>query len=76
MSELALNHETNVKLRVLGERMLPRPAGISTYSPPVLALAAAGTLGTTAALTLQHGVMIPAMLGVMLWRYQEYSHRH
>ena len=40
------------------------------------ALAGAGTLGTTAALTLQHGVMIPAMLGVMLWRYQEYSRGH
>ena len=39
------------------------------------ALAAAGTLGTSPALTVQHGVMIPAMLGVMLWRYQEYSHR-
>jgi hypothetical protein len=31
---------------------------------------------SAAALGLQHAVMIPAMLGVMLWRYEEYSHAH
>jgi hypothetical protein len=40
------------------------------------ALAWAGVLESGAALGVQHGVMIPAMLGVMLWRYQEYSHPH
>ena len=40
------------------------------------ALAVAGVLGETGALTLQHVVMIPAMLGVMLWRYDEYTRRH
>jgi hypothetical protein len=40
------------------------------------ALAWAGLLGAGAALGIQHAVMIPAMLGVMLWRYQEYSHSH
>jgi hypothetical protein len=40
------------------------------------ALAWAGALGSGAALGIQHAVMIPAMLGVMLWRYQEYSHPH
>jgi hypothetical protein len=40
------------------------------------ALAWSGVLGAGGALTLQHGVMIPAMLGVMLWRYDEYSHAH
>lgn len=40
------------------------------------ALAWAGLLESGAALGLQHVVMIPAMLGVMLWRYQEYSHPH
>jgi hypothetical protein len=40
------------------------------------ALAWAGAIGTGAALGIQHAVMIPAMLGVMLWRYQEYSHPH
>ena len=39
-------------------------------------LALAGTLESAAALELQHIVMIPAMLGVMLWRYEDYSHSH
>jgi hypothetical protein len=37
------------------------------------ALAFAGMLGTGAALGIQHAVMVPAMLGVMLWRYADYS---
>jgi hypothetical protein len=40
------------------------------------ALAAAGTLSTGAALGIQHAAMIPAMLGVMLWRYDHYSGSH
>jgi hypothetical protein len=40
------------------------------------ALAWAGALGSGAALGIQHMVMIPAMLGVMLWRYEEYSQPH
>lgn len=43
------------------------------------ALVAAGVLGTMAGLGVQHAVMVPAMLGVMLWRYDEYArphHRH
>lgn len=40
------------------------------------ALALAGTLNSAAALELQHVVMIPAMLGIMLWRYEDYSHPH
>jgi hypothetical protein len=28
------------------------------------------------ALSLRHAVMIPAMLGVMLWRYEHYSGAH
>jgi hypothetical protein len=40
------------------------------------ALAWAGAIGTGAALGIQHAVMIPAMFGVMLWRYQDYSHPH
>ena len=38
------------------------------------ALAAGGLLGSEGALALQHGVMVPAMLGVMLWRYDAYAH--
>lgn len=37
-------------------------------------LAAGGALGAHGALALQHMVMIPAMLGVMLWRYDHYAH--
>jgi uncharacterized membrane protein YhaH (DUF805 family) len=39
-------------------------------------LAWAGVLGAGGALALQHGVMIPAMLAVMLWRYEDYSRPH
>ena len=35
----------------------------------------AGPLGTAAGMGIQHAAMIPAMLGVMLWRYEHYS-RH
>lgn len=40
------------------------------------ALSAAGALGADAVLALEHAVMIPAMLGVMLWRYAEYARPH
>ena len=36
----------------------------------------AGALGTAAGLGIQHAAMIPAMLGVMLWRYEHYSQPH
>jgi len=51
---------------------------MSMIVPSVAAalLAWAGALSSAAALGVQHGVMIPAMLGVMLWRYDEYSHAH
>jgi hypothetical protein len=40
------------------------------------ALAAAGLLSTDSAFAVQHAVMIPAMFGVMLWRYEDYAQRH
>ena len=40
------------------------------------ALASTGVLGAAAALGVQHAVMIPAVLGVMLWRYEHYSGAH
>ena len=39
-------------------------------------LAAVGVLDAGAALAVQHVVMVPAMLAVMLWRYEEYSQPH
>jgi len=51
---------------------------MSMIVPSVVAaaLAWAGALESGAALGVQHVVMIPAMLGVMLWRYEDYSHPH
>jgi len=50
----------------------------SMLAPTLIAavLAWAGALDSANALALQHGVMLPAMLGVMLWRYDEYAHAH
>jgi hypothetical protein len=38
------------------------------------ALAWMGVLGAGSGLAVQHTVMIPAMLAVMVWRYADYSH--
>ena len=35
-----------------------------------------GAIDSATGLGIQHGVMLPAMLGVMLWRYDEYAHVH
>jgi hypothetical protein len=40
------------------------------------ALSAVGALGADAVMALEHAVMIPAMLGVMVWRYEEYASPH
>lgn len=40
------------------------------------ALVAAGTFGTMTGMLVQHVIMLPAMLGVMLWRYDEYARPH
>ena len=63
-------HERARTLEMAGSMVLPTLAAA--------ALAAAGLLGAGAALGVQHVVMIPAMLGVMLWRYDHYArpHRH
>ena len=41
-----------------------------------VALVLAGALDTMGAMVVEHTVMVPAMLGVMLWRYDEYAHSH
>jgi hypothetical protein len=33
-----------------------------------------GALDVPAGLAVQHAVMVPAMLGVMLWRYADHAH--
>jgi hypothetical protein len=45
-------------------------------SAAAAALAFGGALSTGAALAVQHAVMVPAMLAVMLWRYAEYARPH
>jgi hypothetical protein len=42
----------------------------------VIALHRLGALPGDAVLAVQHAVMIPAMLGVMLWRYDHYAVDH
>lgn len=39
-------------------------------------LVAVGILATPTGFVIQHAVMLPAMLGVMLWRYDEYAHHN
>jgi hypothetical protein len=52
--------------------------GASMLVPSTVAavLAAADVVGAGAALGIQHAVMVPAMLAVMLWRYGEYARPH
>jgi hypothetical protein len=47
---------------------------VPTLAAPILAWA--GALETAAGLGVQHAAMIPAMLAVMLWRYEHYSQHH
>ena len=50
----------------------------SMIIPTILAAALtwSGAIDTAPGLAIQHLVMLPAMLGVMLWRYDEYAHIH
>ena len=57
-------------------RNLEMAASMMIPSLIVAAVAWAGALEADAALGIQHAIMIPAMLGVMLWRYDEYARPH
>lgn len=57
-------------------RNLEMAASMLLPSGVAAALTAVGVLGVGAALLVQHAVMVPAMLGVMLWRYDEYARPH
>jgi hypothetical protein len=50
----------------------------SMIIPTILAavLTWSGAIDTATGLGIQHVIMLPAMLGVMLWRYDEYAHAH
>jgi hypothetical protein len=57
-------------------RNLEMTASMMVPSAVVAGVAWAGALGAGGALGIQHAIMIPAMLGVMLWRYDEYARPH
>ena len=59
-----------------GRRNLEMAASMILPTVVVALLASLGALEFGAAMGIQHGVMIPAMLAVMLWRYQDYAHPH
>jgi hypothetical protein len=50
----------------------------SMIVPSILAaiLTWAGAIELGTGLALQHAIMLPAMLAVMFWRYDEYAHKH
>jgi hypothetical protein len=54
-------------------RNLEMAASMILPTVTVAVLASVGALELGAAMGIQHGVMIPAMLAVMLWRYQDYA---
>jgi hypothetical protein len=56
-----------------GRRNAEMAASMLVPSTIAASLVAAGAFGVGAAFTVQHAVMVPAMLGVMLWRYDEYA---
>jgi hypothetical protein len=57
-------------------RNVEMAASMLVPSLVVAAVASAGALEAEAALGLQHAIMIPAMLAVMVWRYRDYAGPH
>jgi flagellar biosynthetic protein FliP len=57
-------------------RNVEMAASMLAPSAIAAALAAASVLSVWAALAVQHAVMVPAMLGVMVWHYEEYARPH
>jgi hypothetical protein len=55
-------------------RTVEMAASMVVPSVLVAVVALAGTLEAGAALGIQHGIMVRAMLGVMLWRFEAYAH--
>jgi hypothetical protein len=61
-------HTTAQNAEMAGSMIIPSVfAAILTWS---------GAIDAATGLAIQHGIMLPAMLGVMLWRYDEYAHVH
>ena len=59
-------HTTAQNAEMAGSMIVPTIIGaILTWS---------GAIDTSTGMAVQHMIMLPAMLGVMLWRYDEYAH--
>jgi hypothetical protein len=56
-----------------GARNAEMAASMMTPTVLVAGLVWGGTLGIESGLGVQHAIMVPAMLGVMLWRYADYA---
>ena len=55
-------------------RSIEMTASMVIPSAVAIALYAVAAISSESVLVIQHAVMIPAMLGVMLWRYDDYAH--
>jgi hypothetical protein len=61
-------HSTAQNVEMAGSMIIPSiSAAILTWS---------AAIDTATGLAIQHVIMLPAMLGVMLWRYEEYARAH
>jgi hypothetical protein len=61
-------HTTAQNAEMAGSMILPSAfAAILTWW---------GATDAATGLAIQHAIMLPAMLAVMLWRYDEYAHKH
>lgn len=61
-------HTTAQNVEMAGSTVIPSLfTAVLTWS---------GAIDTATGLALQHAIMLPAMLAVMLWRYDEYAHVH
>ena len=63
-------HRMNVRrsLEMAASMIVPTVAAVALYWLTVIA--------SEGVLVVQHAVMIPAMLAVMLWKREAYSHHH
>jgi hypothetical protein len=64
----------HLKHRMPVGRSVEMTASMVVPSALAIALYALAMVGSESVLVIQHAVMIPAMLAVMLWRYDAYAH--
>jgi len=64
----------HLKHRMPVARSVEMTASMVIPSAVAIALYAVAAISSESVLVIQHAVMIPSMLGVMLWRYDDYAH--